>query len=47
MSSGFLASGSSWNLDVIDHFDKLFDILNSSSVVNPKEYGKVFAGSNR
>lgn len=41
MSSGFLPSEAIGTIDVIDHFDK-FDILNSSSVVNPKEYGKVF-----
>jgi len=47
MSSGFLPSESIETIDVIDHFDKLFDMLNSSSVVNPKEYGKVFNGNEK
>lgn len=47
MSSGFLPTEAVGTIDVIDRFDKLFDILNSSSVVNPKEYGKVFTGSNK
>jgi hypothetical protein len=47
LSSGFLPTEAVGTIDVIDHFDKLFDILNSSSVINPKEYGKVFTGSNK
>jgi hypothetical protein len=47
MSSGFLPTEAVGTIDVIDHFDKLFDILNSSSVINPKEYGKVFTGSDK
>lgn len=47
MSSGFLATEAIGIIDVINHFDKLFDILNSSSVINPKEYGKVFTGSDK
>jgi len=44
MFSGFLPIGT---IDLIDHFDKLFDILNSSNVNNPKKYGKVFIGSDK
>jgi len=47
MSSGFLATEAVGTIDVIDHFDKLFDILNSSSIANLKEYGKVFTGSDK
>jgi len=47
MSSGFLATKAVGTIDVIDHFDKLFDILNSPSIANPKEYGKVFTGSDK
>lgn len=34
-------------IDFIDHFDKLFDILNSSALNSPKEYGQVFSGSEK
>ncbi|KYN22222.1 THAP domain-containing protein 9, partial [Trachymyrmex cornetzi] len=47
MSSGFLPTEAVGTIDFIDHFDKLFDILNSSNVNNPKEYGKVFVGSDK
>lgn len=47
MSSGFLPTEAIRTIDLIDHFDKLFDILNSSAVNNSKEYGKVFTGSNK
>lgn len=45
MSFGFLPSEAIGTIEYIDHFDKLFDILNSSSANNPKEYGKAFNGS--
>ena len=44
ISSDFLPTEAVGTIDFIDHFDKLFDILNSSNVNNPKEYGKVFIG---
>jgi len=47
MSSGFLLAEAVGTIDFIDHFDKLFNILNSSNVNNPKEYGKVFIGSDK
>jgi hypothetical protein len=47
MTCGFLSSEAVGTIDVIDHFDKLFDILNSSHINNPKEYGKVFTGSKK
>jgi len=47
MSSGFLSSEAVGTIDFIDHFDKLFDILNSLAINSPKEYGKVFTGSEK
>lgn len=47
MSFGFLSSEAVGTIDFIDHFDKLFDVLNSSAINNPKEYGKVFTGSKK
>ncbi|EZA62148.1 THAP domain-containing protein, partial [Ooceraea biroi] len=47
MSSGFLPSQAVGTIDFINHFDKLFDILNSSALNNPKEYGQVFTGSRK
>lgn len=47
MSSGFLSSEAVGTIDFIDHFDKLFDILNSFAINSPKEYGKVFTGSEK
>lgn len=47
MSSGLLPSEAVGTIDLIDHFDKLFDMLNFSSANTPKEYGKVFTGSNK
>lgn len=41
MSSSFLTTEAVGTIDLIDHFDKLFDILNSLSPVTSKEYGKV------
>ncbi|TGZ53786.1 THAP domain-containing protein 9 [Temnothorax longispinosus] len=45
MSSGSLPSEAVGTIDLIDHFDKLFDILNSFTATNLKQYGKVFTGS--
>ena len=47
MSSGFLATEAVGTIDLIDNFDKLFDMLNSSSLVTPKEHGKVFTGTKK
>lgn len=47
MSSGFLPSAAVGTIDFIDHFDKLFDILNSSILNSPKEYGQIFTGSTK
>lgn len=47
MSSGFLPTEAIGTIDLIDHFDKLFDILNSSTIASPKEYGKAFTGSEK
>lgn len=47
MSSGFLPSKAIGTIDLIDHFDKLFDMLNSSSLVTPKEHVKVFTRSKK
>lgn len=47
MSSGFLSSEAVGTIDFIDHFDKLFDVLNSSVLNSPKEYGQVFTGSGK
>jgi len=47
MSSGFLSSEAVGTIDFIDHFDKLFDILNSLAINSPKEYRKVFTGSKK
>lgn len=47
ISSGFLPTEAVGTIDFIDHFNKLFDILNSSSLNNPKEYGKIFNGSEK
>jgi len=47
MTCGFLSSEAIGTIDLIDHFDKLFDILNFSHINNPKEYGKVFTGSKK
>jgi len=47
MSSGFLSSKAVGMIDFIDHFDKLFDILNSLAINSPKEYRKVFTGSEK
>lgn len=40
----FLPTEAIGTIDLIDHFDKLFDILNSSTIASPKEYGKAFTG---
>lgn len=45
MSFGLLPSEAVGTIDLIDQFDKLFDMLNSSTATNPKKYGKVFTGS--
>jgi hypothetical protein len=45
MSCGLLSSEAVGTIDLIDHFDKLFDILNSSNIHSPKEYGKVYNGN--
>lgn len=47
MSYGFLPSEAVGTIDFIEKLDKLFDILNSSALNNPKEYGKVFNGSEK
>lgn len=47
MSYGSLPSEAVGTIDFIEKIDKLFDILNSSSLNNPKEYGKVFTGSEK
>lgn len=47
MSSGFLPSKTIGTIDLIVHFDKLFDMLNSSSLVTPKEHAKIFTGSKK
>lgn len=47
MSTGFLPTEAVGTIDLIDHFDKLFDILNLSTVNNYKEYGKVFTGNEK
>lgn len=47
MSSGFLSSEAIGTIDFIDHFDKLFDILNSSVLHSPKEYKQVFSRSRK
>lgn len=47
MSCGFLPSEAVGTIDLIGPFDKLFDILNSSTINSPKEYGKVFTGSKK
>lgn len=47
ISAGMLPTEAIGTIDFIDHCDKLFDILNSSSVNNPKEYGTVFIGSKK
>jgi len=47
MSLGSLPSEAFGTIEFIDRFDKLFDIFNSSSEVNPKKYGKVFTGSTK
>lgn len=44
MSVGYLPSET---IEFIDRFDKLFDILNSSFTVSPKEYRKVFIRSTK
>lgn len=47
MSFGFLPSAAVGTIDFIDHFVKLFDILNSSILNSPKKYAQVFTGSNK
>lgn len=47
MSFGFLSSAAVGTIDFIDNFNKLFDILNSSSLNSPKEYKQVFTGSEK
>lgn len=47
MSSGFLPSAAIGTIDFVDHFDKLFDILNFSILNSPKEYAQVFTGSKK
>jgi len=47
MSYGYFVSEAVGTIDFIEKMDKLFDILNSSSLNNPKEYGKVFTGSDK
>jgi len=47
MSSGFFSSEAVGTIDFIDHFDKLFDVLNSSVLNSPKEYRQVFTGSEK
>lgn len=47
MSYGFLSNEALGTIDFIEKLDKLFDILNSSALNNPKEYGKVFTGSEK
>ncbi|KYN12075.1 hypothetical protein ALC57_15766 [Trachymyrmex cornetzi] len=47
MSYGFLSTEAVGTIEFIDNFDKLFDILNSSSINSPKEYGKVFTGNEK
>lgn len=43
----FLSSEAVGTIDYIDYFDKLFDVLNSSSINSLKEYRKVFTGSKK
>jgi len=43
MFSDFLSSEVVGTIDFIDHFDKLFDILNSLAINSPKKYRKVFS----
>lgn len=47
MSSGNLSSEAFGTIEFIDRFDTLFDILNSLSEINPKEYDKVFTGNKK
>lgn len=47
MFSGFLFSEAVGTIDFIDHFDKLFDVLNSSVLNSSKEYGQVFTRSEK
>jgi len=47
MSCGVLSSEAVDTIDLIDYFNKLFDILNSSAEHNPKEYGQVYNGSKK
>lgn len=47
MSYSFLSNEALGTIDFIEKLDKLFDILNSSALNNPKEYGKVFTGSEK
>lgn len=47
MSCGVLSSEAVDTIDLIDYFNKLFDILNSSAEHNPKEYGQIYNGSKK